>query len=85
MLKVNQKYLDDLEREYPGIRETILEFENEEIPACPHCGSDNTASVQVGVVGRTMALVRATTKVSLVGNGPRPGKYFCNKCRKHFG
>jgi hypothetical protein len=85
MLKVSQKYIDDLEQQYPGIRESIMYFENAELPACPHCGSDDTASVQVGAVGRLLAILRATSKVTMVANGPKPGEYFCNKCRKHFG
>ncbi len=85
MLKVSQKYIDDLEQQYPGIRESIMYFENAELPACPHCGSDDTASVQVGAVGRLFAILRATSKVTMIGNGPKPGEHFCNKCRKYFG
>ncbi len=85
MLKMNQQEIDNLEQTYPGIRKTIDYFENLPIPACPHYGSDDTASVQVGFVGYLLAVVSATSKATMIPNGPRPGTYFCNQCRKYFG
>ena len=85
MLKVSQEYIDNLEKDYPGIQKQIMNYETAELPPCPHCGSDDTASVQVGAVGRLFALIRATSKVTMVANGPKPGEYFCNRCRKYFG
>jgi hypothetical protein len=46
--------------------------------------SDNTASVQVGVIGRTITMAAATSKFKLVANGPKPGTYFCQACRGFF-
>lgn len=85
MLKIDAETLDDMERQHPGIRETIRWFEGQTLPACTRCGSANTADVQCGVIGRTIYLAAATTKFKLIPNGPKPGKYFCNGCRRFFG
>ena len=82
MLKVNQDALDRMESGYAGIIDEIRRFEAASLPACTKCGSADTAAVQVGVVGRTISIVGATTKVKLVPN-KRPGRYFCN-ARKEF-
>lgn len=85
MLKVDQNTLDEMERQHPGLVKTIMQFENAELPACSLCGSDNTAEVQVGIIGRTIYLVSATTKAKLVPNAMNKlGKYFCNHCNKFF-
>jgi hypothetical protein len=85
MLKVDQNALAEMERQHPGLVKTIMQFENAEVPACPHCGSGNTAEVQVGIIGRTISLVSATTKAKLVPNVMNKlGKYFCNVCHKFF-
>ena len=85
MLQANQKTLDDMERRYPGIVASIMAFENLELPPCPHCASDNTAEVQVGMMGRTIYIVGATTKAKLVSNVVNKlGEYFCNECKKFF-
>jgi hypothetical protein len=84
MLKVDRAELNRLEKSYQGIRDSILRFENAKLPACPHCGSEDTADVQVGVIGRTMNIAAATTKVRLLMNGPKPGKYACNNCNEFF-
>ena len=74
-----------LEERYPGITEQIRRFENAELPPCPHCGSSDTASVQVGIIGRTININAATRKFKLVPNMPdKRGDYFCNKCGKYF-
>ena len=73
-----------LEGDYPGITETILRFDNAVLPSCAHCGSKNTADVQVGVVGRTMAIASMTRKFFLIPNGPKPGPYYCRDCRQFF-
>jgi hypothetical protein len=86
MLKVHQKDLEHMESEYSGIIKTILRFENAELPSCPHCGSNDTADVQVGIIGRTISIAAATTKVKIVPNAEDSlGKYFCNHCGKFFG
>lgn len=84
MLKVNQKALDHLDQLYPGLKSQVQSFENMELQACANCDSADTASVQVGLIGRTMSLAGATTKFRLVANGPKPGKYFCNQCNEFF-
>jgi hypothetical protein len=85
MLKVDQNTLDEMERQHPGLVKTIMHFENDELPACSHCGSGNTAVVNVGIVGRSIYLVTATTKVKLVPNPVNKlGKYFCQECKEFF-
>ena len=84
MLKADRKTLDQMERQYPGIVETILAFEQANLPACPHCRSEDTADVQCGVIGRTIHIAASTTKLKLVANGPKPGTHFCNACNKFF-
>jgi hypothetical protein len=78
MLKRDKEFLDYMETQYKGIIEHIMSFENAILPPCPHCQSDNTADVQVGVIGRTIAIAGATTKFRLIPNGPKPGRYYCN-------
>jgi hypothetical protein len=84
MLKVDITALDHMEQQYPGIKEMILKFEAVHLPACVHCASSNTAKVQVGIIGRTITIAAATTKLKLIPNGPRPGDYFCNACKAFF-
>ncbi len=84
MLKIDKDRLNQMEREHPGIAETILRFEEATLPACSRCGSDDTADVQCGIVGRTISIAAATTRFRLDANGPKPGKYFCNSCEKFF-
>lgn len=54
------------------------------IPACPRCGSDNTAVVEVAFVGPLNAIAAATSKVTMVMNLPKPGKYRCRVCQTFF-
>jgi hypothetical protein len=84
MMKITQSEVEELEQIYPGIASSIKSFEDAEVPVCPLCGSADTADVQVGVIGRTICLVSATTKVKLIPNGPKPGRYFCNTCGNFF-
>jgi len=85
MLKVDQETLDKMESQHKGIIETIVYFEKAQLRSCAHCGSSNTASVQVGIIGRTIYLATATTKVKLVPNRTdKPGQYFCNACGEYF-
>jgi hypothetical protein len=85
MLIVDKETLESMESRYSGITESILRFENADLPPCPHCQSDNTADVQVGVIERTMTIGAATTKFKLIPYGPKPGRYFCNECKEYFG
>lgn len=84
MLKVDRATLDQLEQKYPDIGEQILRFEQAALPSCAHCGSADTADVQCGVIGRTIHIAFATTKLKLTLNGPKPGEYFCNTCSEFF-
>lgn len=75
----------NIEDNYPDITEQIRRFAEAELPSCPHCGSENTASVQVGMVGRAITIAASTPKVKLVPNAKdKLGIYFCNACKKYF-
>ena len=80
----DKERLAKLERDYPGITSNIRHFEDAELPSCAHCGSDETASVQIGIIGRTMAIAGMTRKFRLIANGPKPGKYFCRTCQRYY-
>ncbi|MHC1740647.1 MAG: hypothetical protein AB9897_05995 [Anaerolineaceae bacterium] len=84
MLKITQEELEGFEKSYPGIRRDVMQFEEAMLPNCRHCGSADTADVQIGITGRTIYMCSATTKFKLIPNGPRPGRYFCNGCRQFF-
>ena len=84
MLKLSKKALDDLERQYPGIKETVYRCEEASLPVCPYCQSEDTADVGCGIVGRSINLAAATTKFKLTPNPPKPGEYFCNSCETFF-
>jgi hypothetical protein len=76
---------ENLEEIYPGITEQIRLFVEAELPSCSHCGSEDTASVQVGTVGRAAVIGKATKKVKLVPTAKdKLGTYFCNNCGKYF-
>ena len=84
-MKIDKYRLDELEIDYPDISDSILQFEEAKLPVCSHCGSKDTAKVQCGIVGRTMTIASATTRIKLLANGPVPGEYFCNTCNKFYG
>lgn len=84
MLTMDKEQLDLMDKRYPGIRKTILCFEQARLPKCPRCGSKNTARVQCGIIGRTINIASATTKFKLMPNPPTPGRYFCNVCNEFF-
>lgn len=71
----------DREKVYQELYER---FTRMEVPACTHCSSRNTASVQVGVIGLTIRLAATCRKFKLIGNGPKPGEWFCNSCQQFF-
>ncbi len=83
MLRIDEDRLNQIETEYPGIKDTIRSIEDDCLPMCSHCGSHDTAQVLCGVIGRTINIAAATTKATLVANEP-PGKYYCNSCRQFF-
>jgi hypothetical protein len=70
--------------QYPGIEDQIRRFERAILPECPHCGSFNTADVQIGIIGRTIHIAAATKKFKLIVNGPKPGEFYCNACKQFF-
>jgi hypothetical protein len=75
----------NIEQTYPGVTEQISRFEEAKLPSCPHCGSDYTARVQVGIIGRAITIAASTRKVKLVPNvKDRLGQFFCNECKKFF-
>ncbi len=84
MLKADKETLESMERNYPGIKEQINHFEKANLPPCARCKSNNIADVQVGIIGRTIHIAAATTKVKLIPNDPKPGRYFCNECEDFF-
>lgn len=84
MLMIDSAKLNQIERDYPGIRDAILRLDATVLPECPCCGSDDTAVVKCGLVGRSMTMAIATTRLKLQPNGPAPGKYFCHACSEYF-
>ena len=83
-LKIDKVTLAKMESMHPGIGESIRLHEEMNLPQCHHCGSEDTAKVGVGVVGRSIFLAAATTKFKLIPNLPRLGQYFCNSCEEFF-
>ena len=53
MLMIDKETQAHIEKQYPGIGETILYFEKASLPAYSRCGSEDTAEVGVGLVGRS--------------------------------
>jgi len=84
MLKIDKESLAWMEAKYPGIGVSIRAREECVLPACTHCGAEDTASVGCGLIGRTINLAAATTKIKLIPNGTASGKHFCNTCDKFF-
>lgn len=85
MIKVSTDLIDKMEKIYPEIKGQIKWFENLNLPPCPVCAGTDVASVQVGIIGRTIHLALATTKFHLMLNYNGEGIYYCNTCRKFFG
>jgi predicted RNA-binding Zn-ribbon protein involved in translation (DUF1610 family) len=83
MLKVDEAWIQAAEARYPGFRATLAHYETQARPSCPTCGSAETASVSTGIIGRTMALAAATTKIKLVPNS-QPANFYCGACDKFF-
>ncbi len=84
MLKIDPTALDDLEASHPGIRSQVMDIENATLPPCPQCGSTDTAVTRCGVVGRSIAIAAATSKIKLLANRPPPGRCCCNICGGFF-
>ena len=64
----------------------LRKYQEAELPSCTHCGSADTADVNVGIIGLTMSLSASTKKFKLVPNmKDKLGNFFCNECEKFFG
>ena len=75
MLKVDDAWLERAEQKYPGLRKTVAYYEAQTLPACPTCGSAETA--EVWWAGRRSLLVAAaTSKTKLLPNG-HPADFYC--------
>jgi hypothetical protein len=83
MLTVTEEWLRKAEETYPGFRDTLSYYESLDLPACPRCGSANSAKVTTGLVGRSVALAAATTKMKLLPNG-HPADFHCGDCDHFF-
>ena len=83
MLRVTEDSLERMKPLYPGIREAVAYYESLNLPRCAICASEDTAKVSAGIVGRSILVASATTKMHFRPNG-RPAEYFCNKCRQYF-
>jgi pyruvate/2-oxoacid:ferredoxin oxidoreductase beta subunit len=83
MLKVSKAWIRAAEQRHPGFTDTLDYYEALALPLCPLCGSTATATAITGVIGRTMELAAATTKIRLVPNGPHTA-FYCETCGKFF-
>lgn len=83
MIKVSPETILRMESQHPGITEQIEDFELMALPTCPKCCSQDTAAVNVGIIGRTINLAAATTKFHLRANG-KPDDFYCNACKRYF-
>ena len=70
---------------FSEVYEEILERYNAmDVPPCIYCESPDTASVECGIIGLTMALSATCRKFKLIGNGPKLAKWYCNECEQFF-
>ena len=83
MVKVDEGWLRRAEDRYPGFRTRLDYYESLELPTCPQCGSADSAVVSTGLVGRSIHLAGATSKIKLVPNG-HPGDFYCWTCGHFF-
>ena len=84
MLTVDEQWLCRVEERYPGIRRNIDYYEALDLPPCPACGSADTAAVSAGIVGRSIHVSAATSKMRLLPNVV-PEDYYCHACEQYFG
>ena len=83
MQTMDDDSIRELEEQYPGFRESLEAYESADLPPCPMCASTTTAKVITGLIGRTINLAAATTKVKLVPKG-HPGDFHCEACDQFF-
>ncbi|MDA7888965.1 hypothetical protein N9A79_00135 [Pirellulales bacterium] len=70
---------------FSEVYEEILEqFNAMDVPQCIYCESQDTASVECGIIGLTMALSAKCRKFKLIGNGPKLAEWYCNECKQFF-
>ena len=70
---------------FSEVYEEILERYNAtDVPQCIHCESPDTASVECGIIGLTMALSAKCRKFKLIGNGPKLAEWYCNEYKQFF-
>jgi len=84
MKTMDDDSIRELEEQYPGFRRSLDAYESADLPPCPMCASTTTSRVITGLIGRTINLAAATTKVKLVPNGRR-GDFHCEACDHFFG
>ena len=84
MLKVDKRILGDMERQHPGITDTIRRFETTILPTCPYCHAADTAVVESVTVPGSASLAFVSTKLRLEWRAPKPGEYYCNACGQYF-
>lgn len=72
MLKVPLARLQIMDRGYPGLRDGVILREHAPRPACPHCGSADTAEHGGAFTGRALNEAAATTRLKL-GPPDAPG------------
>ena len=84
MIKVDYRVLASMDREHPGLMDSITAYEHIELPRCPRCNSRDTALVHAGVTPRSALIQRATTKFHLTDADLPPGHYYCNHCIYYF-
>ena len=83
MIKISESQFRTYEQNYPGITVQILRYDCWVLPACVFCGSADTAVVLRGIIGRTLHLAFATSKVKL--NAKSDSRHFyCHACKQQF-
>jgi hypothetical protein len=83
MLKVDDEWIVRAEQQYRGFRKTVDYYEALTLPPCPRCGSADTAKVSSGLVGLSIHVAAATSKIKLLPNG-HPADFHCAACDQFF-
>jgi len=84
MVKVDREWLQHAEESHPGIIEIVDRLETAQYPACPKCGSSHrTAKVSAGLVGMSIHVAAASSRIKLLSNG-HPADFYCNECDTYF-
>jgi len=83
MIKISEDQFKHYEVNYPGITEQILRFDKRVMPPCPFCNSTDTAVVICGIIGRTIHIASATSRVKLLANRDQR-HFYCHSCKQYF-